>query len=922
MPASTLRKTALALALAAVLVTLGCSESVESLVASGEAALGKGDYRTAQIQLKSALQKDLNNARARWLLGELSLTIEDGAAAEKEIRRAGELGVGNDAVIPALAQALLLQGKVDEVLDLPQPPELSPRARGEVMAAQGLGLLAKGEKGRADELTVEALKLAPDNRFATTARVRVLASENKLDEAEQLLTNLQQKFPDYGLVWSLMGDIKDVRGDLPKAEEAYTSAIAKRFNDASDLLKRALIRLRQQNLDGALADAEQLNKAFPNLQAAWYVAGAAHFQKKDFPRAKEALDRSFQLNNDHLPTLILLGWSNLTLGNMGQAGEQARRAVALAPNLVGARLLMATIDLREGRGQRAEEMTRPVVDAFPDNLPAKSLLIASLQAQGRGAEAAPLLEQIAAASPDSLDVQTAVGEELLRAREPEKALTVLERAIAKAPEAPRVNAALVMALLQEKKFDEALQAATRFQEQNPRDIVALRLLATAQLTKGDQAAAEKTFRQALDVAPGDVVSSLRLSDLLTQKNDVAGARKIVEEAYAKHPNDGGLTVVMAQRAAAEGRADDARTLLRKAVELAPANPLPRLLLGRQLVIEKDPQGALDVLPRDADLKDPMTLETRAEAHIQLRQFEAARSDLERLVAILPNAAPVHFKLAAVYNALNRPDQMDKALSEAARLAPKDANIGLAKARALAARAKFDEAEKAITALGLPESELAVLETRLFIAERKGDKAELVRIAEALFAAAPKTQTVLALAGAQQASEQADKAEQTLKQWVANNPADEAVALALVKLYANDAKLAEAAALLRPVVERNPGNAGYLNNLAWYLQDSAPAEALTFAKRAQAAAPDNAGVMDTLAVVLAKNGKHEDALRAIDRAIELAREPAYFQLQRVEILIMAGDTTKAAEALDTIRSAGLPTNLKPKADALAQKLSTR
>ena len=69
MPASTLRKTTLALALAAVLGTLGCSEPVDSLVASGDAALGEGDYRTAEIQLKAALQKDPNNARARWLPG-------------------------------------------------------------------------------------------------------------------------------------------------------------------------------------------------------------------------------------------------------------------------------------------------------------------------------------------------------------------------------------------------------------------------------------------------------------------------------------------------------------------------------------------------------------------------------------------------------------------------------------------------------------------------------------------------------------------------------------------------------------------------------------------------------------------------------------------------------------------------------------
>ena len=54
------------------------------------------------------------------------------------------------------------------------------------MAARALAHLAKGEKPRADQLTAEALKLAPDNRFATAARARVLIDANMLDEAERL----------------------------------------------------------------------------------------------------------------------------------------------------------------------------------------------------------------------------------------------------------------------------------------------------------------------------------------------------------------------------------------------------------------------------------------------------------------------------------------------------------------------------------------------------------------------------------------------------------------------------------------------------------------------------------------------------------------------------------------------------------------
>jgi putative PEP-CTERM system TPR-repeat lipoprotein len=907
-----------ALALAAA----GCSQSVDSLIASGDEALGKGDYRTAQIQLKSALQKDPNNARARWLLGEVALATENGADAEKEIRLAGEYGVGNDAVIPALAQALLLQNKVDAVLELAQPPDLSPRAQGELVAARGLAHLAKREGQQADELTAQAIKMAPDSKSVMAARVRVLASAGKLDEAEQLLLALQQRHPDYGLAWSLMGDVQDVRGDLAKAEQAYTKALENRAVGVEDLLKRAEIRLRRQNFDGALADATQLNKALPQLQQAWYVAGAAKFRKRDFSAAKEALDRSYQLNEDHLPTLVLLGWSNLNLGNLGQAGAQASRALALAPNVVGPRLLMATLDLREQRFQHAEEMVRPVVDSFPDSLPAKSLLVASLQGQGKGAEAAPILEQIAAAKPESLDVQAAVGLDLLRAREPEKSLAVLSRAVAQGPAAPQVNRALVVALIQEKKYDEALAAAQRFHDQSPRDPSGLQLLGAAQAAKGDWESAKATLRKALDVVPGEPALSVALAELLRRHGNLAGARDVIQDALIKRPDDAGLLNVQAQLALRQGQTAEAIDLLHKSLANSPTHRLSQAMLGRQLLLQNDPKGALAVLPTDRELEDAELLALRADANLRLREAAAARDDLEQIVRLQPRSAEAQFNLAMAYAALGDRGRMEKALDEAGKLDPKDANIGLERARALAQRGKPDEAEALAKSFALAESDPRLLTTELTILAARGDKAGELRVAERLLAAAPSTDNALMLAEAQAAGGQAEAAERTLRDWLDRHPDADAAAMALAALYGRAGRAGDAAAVLRPLANKAPGNAVVLNNLAWYLRESAPKEALALAEKASAAAPDNPAVLETHATVLALNGNYDKALRVIDAAIAKARQPAYYQLQKVEILVRSGDTGAAASELEAVRAGGVPPALGPMLEALEQQLGGR
>jgi putative PEP-CTERM system TPR-repeat lipoprotein len=923
MPASTLRKSALALALTAVLGTLGCSPSVDSLVASGDAAMAKGDYRTAQIQLKSALQQDGNNVRARWLLGELSLATEDGAAAEKEIRRAGELGVGNDAVIPALAQALLLQGKVEAVLELEPPASLSPRARGEVLAAQGVAQLAKGEKARAAELTTEALKLAPDSRFATSARVRVLIDANRLDEAEQILATLQQAHPDYGVAWTLLGDVQDRRGDAEKAEQSYTTAAQKRPAPYEDLLKRAAIRLGRQDLDGAFADAQAVAKALPNVQPAWYVIGAVHFQKKEFAKAQEALDRSYQLNNDHVPTLILLGWSNLNLGNVGQANAQANRALSIAPNVVGARLLMANLYLGQQppAGKQAEDLVRPVVDARPDDLAAKSLLAKSLTAQGKRLEAAPLLEQMAGAAPESLDLQAVVGLELLKAGFGDRALAVLGRAVQRAPDSPRPNAALVATMLQQKKGDEALAVAQRFHEQDPKDVAALRLLAETQLATGHQAEAVATYRNALEVAPGDPPSAVRLAEFLTRGNDLDGARTVLEDALAKHPDEAGLLVVLSQVVLRQGQASEAKGLLARAVEKDPNHFTARLLLAGSLMGENDFAGALRVLPADPNTVDARVLAARSQANLRLEDFDKARDDLERLAALQPQSALVQFELANVHGALGDAERMHGALDAAARLDPRSPAIGAAHARSLAIRGKTAEASAVVARLGLPETDATRLAVELLIAEQTGNRAEQLRASESLFKVQPSTQSVLAFAQARAAAGQSDAAAGVLRDWVVQHEQDDVVWSALAEFYGRTGRADQAVPIFRKLVARHPDNALLLNNLAWYLKDSDPKEALRIAAQAYRVAAERGPVVDTYVLLLARNGQIEEALATVERSVAVVEEPAMLRLRRAELLALKGDQEGAKAELDELRSSGPPPGLQGLIDSLAGRLAT-
>src|SRR4051794_2269768 len=80
-----------------------------------KAALQAGDLRAAGIQLRNVVRDKPANAEGHALLSQVQIAQGDPVAAEKEIKRAGELGWDKNAVLAMLAQSYLAQARWDAV---------------------------------------------------------------------------------------------------------------------------------------------------------------------------------------------------------------------------------------------------------------------------------------------------------------------------------------------------------------------------------------------------------------------------------------------------------------------------------------------------------------------------------------------------------------------------------------------------------------------------------------------------------------------------------------------------------------------------------------------------------------------------------------------------------------------------------------
>jgi len=128
--------------------------------------IDKGDFRGAEVQLRNAERADPDNPDVHVQLAEVYLRLGNYPAAEAEARTARDKGGDEDSVAPVLAEALLDQNKLSQVVNEVKPADRDPAAESVVRLSLGLAHLGLREYAEAEPLlkrrrTARSQRLAP-----------------------------------------------------------------------------------------------------------------------------------------------------------------------------------------------------------------------------------------------------------------------------------------------------------------------------------------------------------------------------------------------------------------------------------------------------------------------------------------------------------------------------------------------------------------------------------------------------------------------------------------------------------------------------------------------------------------------------------------------------------------------------------------
>lgn len=912
--------------LVCALLTACGGQSPEKLLASAKEFLAKGDDNAAVIQLKNVLQQTPDNGEARRLLGIALLDKRDYVSAEKELRRALELGQPQDAVLPALGRALFERGEYDKLIS-----EFGTRtlADGEAQARfstlLGDAYVRRGKTAEAGAAYAAALKSRPDFGPARLGQALLAAIGGDRGEALKMTESVIAASPRLAEAYTLKADLLAAGGNRAEARTALEQAVG--ANGAYLPARRALaqVLIGERAYDQAAAQLDAARKVAPGDLSLTFLQGTLDLEKGDLQKARDSAARILKYAPENVPTLVLAGAIELRARQFATGENHLQRALANAPNHAMARRLLVGAYLQEGQPARALEALQPLLAAGASRDPRVMMLAGeTFLANGDVKRASEQFSAAAAAEPVRAAAQTRLGQLALARGDTDEGFRQLESAAEQDTGSVRADLALIAAHLRRNEFDQALAAARALEKKQPGNPLAALMLGTVEVARKDPAAARKHFEHALQLQPTYLAAVVALARLDVADKKPDEARKRFEDLIARDPKNETAYLGLAELLAATGaKADEVAATLQRAVSANPQAINARLGLVKLHLRERNAKAALQAAEEaSAALPgDPRVLAALAAAQDAAGNTNRAIDSLKRLATLQPQSPQPLVQLAALHARNQDFDAAIDALLRAQRVAPNDRGVRADLVAMYVRKGRFDDALKEAKAMQANEPKFAggyALEGDVLAAQKKWPDAERA-YRDALKLEPQASRVAAQLHSTLQADGRNGEADAYARKWLADHPKD-----AAMRMYLADSALAAknrkaAFGYYQEVIALDPNNAVALNNLAVVAGDLGDARAIGYAERALKLAPNNAALLDTLGMLLVNKGDVRKGFEYLDQARALAPNVSVLRLNYAKALIKAGRKDEARKELESLKSVAEAFAGKAEIDGLLKSL---
>jgi putative PEP-CTERM system TPR-repeat lipoprotein len=915
----------LAVAALSALLLAGCGkDKPEALAESAKEFIAKKDYKAATIQLRNALQQQPENGQARLLLGRVMLATGDYANAEKELRKALEYRVSPDVVYPELLKAMLRQGDPKKVVTEFAGKHLSdPAAEAAFQSDVGMAYMGLGQGDEAKAAFDAALKAKPGFALARIGEAMLMAQARDLDGAARVVDEVLAQNPGLPEALTLKADLALAKADTDTAVKLYDEAVRAQPTNLQARMAMATLLIRQRKFDQAQIAIADMKKAAPKDVRVSYLEGLLAYGQGDAKKTRDAALQVLKVAPNHVPSLYLAGAADLQLGAPESAVEHLRKVVAAAPRNTDARRMLTMALLRAGQAEKARDVLEPALKEAPKD--PRLLQLAGEVALGSHdlLKAAQYYERATAVDKDNATARTRLGQVRLAAGDVDRALGDLETASESDAGKYQADLALISAHLRARDFDKALQAVAVLEKKQPNNPLTYNVKGIVQVNKRDVKGARASFAKAVELKPDYLPAVLNLAKLDIYEKNPQAARARFETIVAAQPKNEGALLGLAEVLAQSGApAKEIVATIERAIAANTGSVSARVALVNYHLRNRDYKAAIDAAQAAVAIapNDPRLVELLGNAQLAAGETNQAIATFNKLVSMRPDAPEPLVRLAGAQFAARDYPASIAALRKALAMKPDLVEVRRQIGVILAASGKMDEAFAEARAIqkDFPKQAAGfVLEADLYAAQKKwGAAANAFREAqkrEPLPGVAVRQVTML--------EEDGKPAEATAvaTKWMKDNPKDVVMRSFLGERALRKKDYKEAMKYFKEVVDLQPENAIFLNNLAWTAHALGDPAALGYAEKAYSLAPGTPAVLDTYGWILLKKGDTKRAIELLSDAAGRAPKAAEIRLHLAQAYIADGNKAGAKKELEGIMQLGAELPQRAEAEQLLKKL---
>ena len=900
------KQAALAVALASML--WGCQKDSTDHLAAANAAIAAKDSSSAVLHLKNALARDPNSGETRLLLGAQELAVGDAGAAVIDLRRARELKVPDDKVVPTLAEALLASQQSRLLIEQFGTAKLGdPTAMARLNTTLALAYLSLGNPAQARSSAALALAIDATSKEAQLALARITLVDSDRNLALKAVDALLRQAPGFDEAWAFKGYLHELSpNEQQQALAAYAKAVEINPKQLQALYAPVFVHMARDDLKQARVALDALVKEWPKSFYTLYLQARMHHLTGNYAAARPLFATLLNALPDNVTGLLASGINELKLGAPIQAEAQLARAVSLSPTNTAARYYLAQANLQLGRPEKASIAIAPLLEAV--DAPPEVLVVGAqaklLQGDAQGADS--LYTRAAKFNSKDVSVRTALALAQAAKGETDAAMRELQL-ISDSSETIDADLKLISTRLARNEVAEALLAIDKLEKKKPDQPAAAELRGQALLKRNDFEGARKAFSLALQREQAYAPALLQLTNLDLSQGKADQARKRLNAVLDANPRFApALTMLAGVSLRSGGSASEVLSLLERATKADPLELNGWLMLMMRHFNAGDVQAALNA-SQSANVAIPdnvLLLEMTGRIQIKGGDIRQANSTYASLIRVAPRSALGYMGLAATLIAADELEAAAKTMQRLIDLDPRAVEPQRMAADIAVRRKMYKEALAIARNLQKQYPNDAV--GWAVQGDVEASQGNWAAAAAALRGGLEKQNAAampLRLHVALLRDGKLPEARQLEVSWVKSHPKD-VVFLA----HLGDTSLAAkdwAAALgwYEQVLAIDPKNFGTLNNTAWVLLQTNDAKALDYAERALSEAPDRPEVLDTLAQIYASQQNYAKAIDSLKRAINRATNTAPLQLSLAQIYIQAKDRPNAINELEKLMALG-------------------